>query len=161
MQFFSDRSLAKAVLLTVLIAGTLDIADALIFFGLRFHVTPTRIFQNIASHLIGRSAFAGRIRSTLLGVALHYLIATCWIAAFILVAQRLPLLFRQPLLCGALYGLLIYAVMNYLVLPHTRNPTNPTHDPINLLNAILALVIFMGIVVALLNRRFAPLPTQF
>jgi hypothetical protein len=160
MTIFSGRSLAKAIVMTVGIAGTLDIADAFTFFGLRRHVPPTRILQNIASHLIGRSAFTGATRTAVLGLALHYVIAACWITGFVLVAQYLPLLFRRPILCGALYGLLIYAVMNYLVLPHTRNPTMPTHDPINLLNAVLALVLLMGVTVAVLNRNLAPLPLQ-
>lgn len=158
MTNFGGRSLAKAIAMTICIAGTLDLTDAFVFFGLRLRVTPTRILRNIASHLVGRSAFAGGLGATLLGLALHYFIAACWIIAFILVAQRLPLLFRRPVLCGALYGLLVYAVMNYIVLPHTRNPSTPSHDPVALLNAVLALVVFMGITVALLNRKFAPLP---
>jgi len=155
-----QRSILKAILLTVAVAGTLDISDALVFFGFRMHVTPTRLLQNIASHLLGRSAFGGGNATVLLGLFLHYFIAACWVTGFVLVAQRLPLLFRQPILCGALYGLLIYVFMNYVVLPKSRNPSHPTHDPINLANAILALVLFMGIVVALLNRRFAPLPPR-
>ena len=59
----------------------------------------------------------------LLGLALHYFIAACWITAFVLVAQRVRLLFKHPVLCGGLYGLLIYAFMNYVVLPHTANAT--------------------------------------
>ena len=160
MTLFSGRSLARAIVITTCVAGTLDLADALVFFGLRRHVTPPRILQNIASHLIGRSAFTGGTATALLGLGLHYLIAACWITGFVLVAPHLPLLYRRPILCGTLYGLLIYVVMNYLVLPHTRNPTMPTHDPINLLNAVLALVIFMGVTVAVLNRSLAPLPLQ-
>jgi len=152
----SHRSVAKAIGLTLLVCGTLDICDAMVYFGLRFHVTPTRLLQNIATHLIGRSAFNGGLRTTMLGLALHYFIAACWITAFVLVAQRVALLFQYPVLCGAFYGLLIFGVMNFLILPHTRNPTRLSHDTFNLINGVLALVIFMGIFVALCNRRFAP-----
>jgi len=156
-----NRSLTKAIVVTICVAGTLDISDAFLFFGLRSHVPAARILQNIASHVVGRTAaYSGGMHTALLGLALHYLIASCWAIGFILVAQHLRLLFRRPILCGALYGLLIYAVMNYVVLPHTPNPTLPTHNPIVLLNAVLALVIFMGITVAVLNRNLAPVPLQ-
>jgi len=152
----ANRSLAKAFAITLLVCGTLDISDALVYYGLRFHVTPARLLQNIASHLIGRSAFSGGLRDATLGLALHYLIAACWITAFILAAQRVAILSRRPVSCGALYGLLIYVVMNFLILPHTRNASPLSRDPFNLLNGVFALVIFMGIFVALCNQRLAP-----
>ena len=50
--------LVSAVLWGGLIAGTLDITDALIFHGVR-GVVPWRILQAIASGLLGRGAFTG------------------------------------------------------------------------------------------------------
>jgi uncharacterized membrane protein YagU involved in acid resistance len=152
------HSVAKTISLTLLISGTLDICDALLYYGLRFHVPPARLLQSIASHLIGRSAFSGGLHDALLGLALHYFIAACWIAVFVLVAQRVAIFFQHPILCGALYGLLIYCVMNFLILPHTRNAAPLSRDPFNLLNGVFALVIFMGLFVALCNQRFAPAP---
>jgi hypothetical protein len=154
----SHRSVTKAIGLALLICGTLDIADALVYYGVRFHVPPERLLQSIASHLIGRSAFSGGLPVALLGLSLHYLIAAFWIAAFVLSAQRAAVLVHYPVLCGALYGLLIYGVMNFLVLPLTRNASPISRDPFNLLNGIFALAIFMGIFVALCNQRFAPVP---
>ena len=152
----SHRSVGKAIGLTLLVCGTLDISDALLYYGLRFHVPPARLLQSIASHLVGRSAFSGGVRDAFLGLALHYFIAACWISAFVLTAQRVATLFRRPLLCGALYGLLVYAVMNFLILPHTRNAAPLSRDPFNLLNAVFALVNCMGILIALCNQYFAP-----
>jgi len=153
MQFSTRRSVGKRILLTGLIAGTLDILDALIFFGLRFHVAPVRLLQNIAGHLIGRVAFAEGVPAALLGLALHYLIATIWAAIFILAARRLPVLARQAIVSGILYGLFVYLVMNYVVLPHTLLYAHPSHDPIVLLNAVLALILFIGLPISLLNRN--------
>jgi uncharacterized membrane protein YagU involved in acid resistance len=150
------KSIGKTVVITLLICGTLDITDALVFYGWRYHVPPVRLLQNITSHLVGRSAFSGGIPLALVGLTLHYFIAACWITAFVLVAQRVRLLFKHPFVSGGLYGVLIYVIMNYVVLPNTANATQPTRVPINLFNGVLALVIFMGIFVALLNRRYAP-----
>jgi uncharacterized membrane protein YagU involved in acid resistance len=152
------RSVAKAIGLTLLICGTLDITDALVYYGLRFHVPPARLLESIAGHLIGRSAFNGGLRGAPLGLVLHYFIAACWVTAFVLVAQRVAILFQHPILCGAMYGLLIYCMMNFLILPYTRNATPLSRDPFNLINGVFALVIFMGIFVALCNQCFAPMP---
>jgi hypothetical protein len=153
----SHRSVAKAIGITLAVCGTLDISDALVYYGLRFHVAPARLLQSIASHLIGRSAFSGGLHDALLGLALHYLIAGFWITVFVLAAQRMAILFRLPVICGAVYGLLIYGVMNFLILPYTRNASPLSRDPFNLLNGVFALVIFMGIFVALCNQRFGPI----
>jgi len=144
--------------LTLLVCGTLDISDAMVYYALRFHVAPERLLQNIASHLIGRSAFSGGLRDAVLGLALHYLIATFWIATFVMAAQHVTILFERPILCGALYGMFIYCVMNFLILPFTRNASAFSPDIFSLVNGVMALVVFMGILVALLNRRFAPPP---
>lgn len=145
-----------AIGMITLIAGTLDILDALIFYKIRANVPPARLLQGIASHLIGKSAFSGGMRSATLGLALHYLIALCWVTAFAVCAHHVRLLLRKPVLCGVLYGVLIYAVMNFIVVPHTANPSHLAYNPINLLNGILAIVLFMGVLVAVLVRRFAP-----
>ena len=67
--------LVNAVLWGGLIAGTLDIADALIFHGVR-GVAPWRILQAIASGLLGREAFTGGAWTATLGLGLHFFIAT-------------------------------------------------------------------------------------
>jgi hypothetical protein len=62
------------VLAIGLFAGTLDIADALIFNVLR-GITPIQVLQYIASGLIGTASFRGGLASAGLGLVLHYLIA--------------------------------------------------------------------------------------
>lgn len=151
----SKSRLIWSIVLITFVAGTLDILDALVFYNLRSGVAPRTLLQNIAGHLIGRSAFHGGLHTALLGLALHYLIAAAWVTLFVFLAQQVRALKRFAMLAGALYGLLIYAVMNYLVLPLTLLYTPPSHNPIVAANAVLALVLFMGITVALLTRKWA------
>ncbi|MCU1262873.1 MAG: hypothetical protein JWO80_5758, partial [Bryobacterales bacterium] len=49
-----------------LIAGILDITDALVFFGLR-GAKPIRILQSIAAGLLGPKAFKGGVGTAALG----------------------------------------------------------------------------------------------
>jgi hypothetical protein len=80
---------ARALLVGGLTVGVLDGLDALIFFGLR-GVAPARVFQGIASGLLGRSAFAGGMATALLGILLHFFIAFAVVTLYHVAARRLP-----------------------------------------------------------------------
>ena len=160
-----SRSFLKALALCLLIAGTLDIADALIFYGLR-GVSPERLLQNIAGALIGSRAFHGGLATALLGLAIHYSITLCWAALFLLATRltvttphatrSLNFLTRHAIASGLIYGGLIYLLMNFVVLPLTRLPPRSHHPPTAvLLNAVLALLLFQGLPIALIARHFS------
>ena len=149
------RSLATPILLAGLVAGTLDILDAIVFYRLRFHTPPIRILQSIASGLLGRHAFAEGIRSAMIGLAIHFCIATFWAALFVLIARSVPAMRRYAIASGIAYGLIVYAVMNYLVLPQTHARPLPTQASIIVLNGVCAIVFCIGLPIALINRRFA------
>ena len=157
MQKSPSPSLLKAILLGGSLAALLDILDPIIFFYLRNHIAPIRIPQSIASGLLGRPAFSGGINTALLGLALHLFIAIVWATGFVLAARALPFLSQHTIRSGLLYGALIYIVMNYLVLPHSRvTPSRPT-TPV-LINGIFAILVLVGLPISLCNRRFAPPP---
>jgi hypothetical protein len=144
----------KAIALACLVAGTLDIADALIFYGLR-GISPVRILQGIASGVLGRAAFSQGTESVLLGLLLHFFIATTWAAIYIFASRRLPLS-RRPILWGSLYGIVVYLVMNYAVVPLSKIGPRPTPPLIPLINGVAALILCIGIPTALIARRYIP-----
>jgi uncharacterized membrane protein YagU involved in acid resistance len=91
-----------------------------------------------------------------LGLAIHYAITLFWSALFLFAATRLAFLTRHAVVSGLLYGVLIYVVMNFVVLPLTRLPPRSHHLPSAvLLNGVLALMFFMGLPIALIARHFA------
>jgi uncharacterized membrane protein YagU involved in acid resistance len=100
-----------------LIAGTLDILYACIFWAAKADVPPSRIFQSVAAGLLGKASFEGGAATAALGLLLHYLIACTMSLAYYLVARRRPALVRRPVPMGALYGLLLYVIMNHVVVP--------------------------------------------
>jgi hypothetical protein len=141
---------ARALLLGGLTVGALDGLDALVFFGLR-GVSPARLFQGIASGLLGRSAFEGGMATAVLGVLLHFFIAFAVVAMYHVAARRIPGLIRQPWIYGPLYGLLVYAVMNFIVIPLSaigaRSPSTGV-----LLNGLLIHALGVGLPAALSAR---------
>jgi len=147
-----NRALGSVVRIG-LIAGTLDIADSLIFNAFR-HITPERIFQYIASALTGRWAFGAGLASVLLGAAIHYAIAFFWTAVYWWASGRAPVLVRRPVVCGFVYGAVIYLIMNFWVLPRTRLPhARAAATPAAQINAVLAMLFCIGVTVAVLMAR--------
>lgn len=141
---------ARAIALGGLTVGALDGLDAIIFFGLR-GVPAQRIFQGIATGLLGPGARQGGIATVLLGVGIHFLIATVIVAVYCLASRQLPLLRCRVLLWGPLYGILAYLFMNEVVitLRFGQQPLPPL--PV-LLNGVLIHIVGVGLPSALFAR---------
>ena len=140
----------RALLWGTLIVGTADILDAFIFFGLR-GIRPVRILQGIASGILGRDAFSGGAATAALGALLHYFIAFVIVWVFLAASRRLPDLARRPWLYGPLYGLVVYAVMNYVVIPLSLVATRPRPLAV-LANGLLIHMLGVGLPTALIAR---------
>lgn len=136
-----------------LVAGTLDITENLVF-NLFRGITPWRVFQYIASGLIGTQAFERGWASVALSVGVHYVIALFWTALFYVVNLRVTTIMRRPVLSGLIYGGAVYLIMNFIVLPfsgvpHTRNAITLASR----INGVLALLFCIGLTISLLMRR--------
>src|SRR6185312_1590711 len=149
------KSLIKPILIAGLVAGILDISDALIFFYVRSHVPPMRLFQGIAAGLIGKSSFSDGLGSAALGLLMHFCSATFSAGVFVIAARSLPALRRHAVASGMVYGLIVYAIMNYLVLPRTHAHPLPTEVSIAVINGVAAIVFCIGLPIALVNKRYA------
>lgn len=146
-------SAAEAVLRIGLIAGTLDIAENLIFNAFR-HITPWMIFQYIASGLTGRWAFQAGMASVGLGVEIHYTIALFWTAVYWGASRWWAVLVRRPVVCGLAYGALVYLLMNLVVLPLTRVPhATAAMTVASRASGVLALLFCLGLTVAVLTAK--------
>jgi uncharacterized membrane protein (GlpM family) len=140
----------KAFALGTLVVGTLDILDALIFFGLR-GASPVRILQSIAAGVLGRDAFQGGAGTALLGAALHFIIAFAIVGLYFLASRRVPALIRHAIVFGLLYGIAAYFVMNYVVIPLSAASQGPFSLPV-FVNGILIHMFGVGLPAALFAR---------
>jgi hypothetical protein len=136
-----------------LVAGTLDIAYACAFWAIKAGVPAERIFQSVAAGLLGKASFEGGMSTAALGLALHYLIALSMSLVYYLAARRWPSLWRRPLLYGAGYGLLLYGVMNYIVVPLSAAAGPGSKDPLWITLTILAHMLLVGVPIALFTQR--------
>lgn len=134
-----------------LIVGVLDFLDATIFSALR-GVSPLRVWQFVASGLIGRASFNGGMKTALLGVLLHFLIAFILASLYYGASLYLPTLLRRAVLWGLIYGVAVYFVMNYVVLPLSLAP--PLRFSLaSFLNGIIGHALLVGLPIALVARR--------
>lgn len=146
----SPRAIAVTILLATAAAGTLDMADACLYWALTKGVPPERIFQSVASGVLGKAAFAGGARTAALGLALHYAIMAVMVAVYVLASLRLPILVRRPVMMGLGYGLATYVVMNYVVLPLSRASSGGPFVLLDFLNGLVAHLVPVGLTIALI-----------
>jgi hypothetical protein len=135
-------SITQAILTSTLICGTFDgIAASAQAATLRIPIS--RVWKGVASGLLGPRALAtGRGATVALGLVLHFFISLVISSIYALTALHAPFLIQRPFLAGALYGIAVFVVMNFVVLPLSRRPKRP----FNLKFAATQLVIHIVIV---------------
>lgn len=143
--------IVRAALWATAIAGTLDIVYAIVFHGMR-GVPAVRILQSVASGLLGAPAYRGGVQTALLGLALHFAIMFAIAALFVAASRRLALLGKHAVAAGAMYGLAVYIVMNYVVLPLSAFPQRGTPATLVIALGLLVHVVLVGIPIALCAR---------
>jgi uncharacterized membrane protein YagU involved in acid resistance len=147
---------SKAILWGGLIAGALDLTGACVVSYLRAGVKPERVMQSVASGLLGSAAYSGGAKTAVLGVVLHFLIATIWTVVFYAASRKLRFLLEQPILWGLVYGVIVWVFMNFVVLPLSAFP--PSRTPPTLTGRLISLLIIMfciGLPIAFIVRRFS------
>jgi hypothetical protein len=145
-----------AILLGGLIAGALDITYACVHYGLVYDIPPTRIFQSVAAGVFGgEAARAGGLTTAGIGFALHMLLTTIMAAFFVAWTRMVPALNRWPLLSGPTYGLAIFAVMQFVVLPLSAAGGGNHPEGQFLLGGLLIHAFGVGLPIALIAKRFA------
>ncbi|HWU79377.1 MAG TPA: hypothetical protein VN158_04840 [Caulobacter sp.] len=146
----SWRGIALTILLATAVAGTLDITDACVYWAVTKGVPPERIFQSVASGLLGKAAFKGGAQTAALGLALHFGIMAVMVAVYALASLRLPILTKRPVVMGLGYGLATYLVMNYVVLPLSRAGPRGSFVLPNFINGLMAHLVLVGLTVAMI-----------
>jgi len=143
---------SRIILLGGLIAGACDLTGAIVVSWLRAGVSPVRVMQSIAAGLLGAASYDGGARTAVLGVALHFMIATIWTAVFYFASRSLRFLVERPVPAGLLYGVIVYLFMNFVVLPLSAFPMRP----VTLTGRLIGMLIIMfciGLPIALIVRR--------
>jgi uncharacterized membrane protein YagU involved in acid resistance len=109
------HSAAVAILLGGAIAGIVDIGAASAINGF---IDPLRIMRVIAAGVVGLpAARAGGLQLAALGLVLQVAMSVLIAAIYNVGAVILPVLRRQWLLAGLAFGVGVFVVMTYVVVP--------------------------------------------
>lgn len=143
----------RAVLYGGLVAGALDLAYAIITNAMR-GLEPVRLLQAISSGLLGSAAYERGAASASLGVGLHFLMMFIICGIYYAASRRLSVLTERPIVMGLLYGVVVYVVMTFVVLPLSAFPHQIEPTPLSVAVASAAMLFCVGIPIALIVRRF-------
>ncbi|MFL5303948.1 MAG: hypothetical protein ACJ8F1_01995 [Polyangia bacterium] len=145
-------AVGRAILAGGACAALLDGLDAIVAYKLALGLGPLTIYQFVASGLLGPAAYQGGLASALVGVAVHCLIAFSAATVFVVASRLVPRIAVRFVPFGALFGVAVFAVMNYLVIPQSRIPPAPFSAPL-FLNGIIGHALFVGIPIAYAAHR--------
>jgi hypothetical protein len=134
------------------VVGILDISSAFVIWWQR-GVALQRGLQGIAAGLLGTKSYEGGMATAALGLALHFFIAFVVVSIFYLASCKVPFLTKQPFVSGVLYGIGVYVVMYWIVLPAALSTFR--HRSSNELLALAIHICLIGLPTAFIVRRYA------
>lgn len=136
------------VFLGGLLVAAADIAFATTYWFSWTAPGLVKVFQAIAVGALGKASFEGGMATALLGAGLQWFMASMFVLVYALVGKRVPALLRKPFVYGVPYGLVLYVVMNFVVMPLSRVGASPSLEhPGRLVPVVVAHLVF-GVVCA-------------
>jgi hypothetical protein len=154
-RFMQQRNteVLSAILLGGLIAGAIDIGAASLITGRN----PAFIMQVIAGGLLGKASFGSGIATVILGAVLQELMGVLIAATYVLALKSVPALLRRWIFSGLVYGVIVFFVMNYVVVPLSALKATP-HFSAEKFAANMAAMLLFGLIVAFFARRLVSEP---
>lgn len=143
----------STILLAGFVAGTLDITAACIQYYINTGKGPGNVLRFVARGALGRSATSGGMTTAMWGLLFHYCIAFIWTIFFFWIYSIIPLLAKNKVVTGLVYGLFVWIIMNRVVVPLSAIPP----IPFKLKSAAIAAGIIMvciGLPIALIVGRY-------
>ncbi|WP_276482442.1 hypothetical protein [Paraflavitalea pollutisoli] len=144
----------RLILQAGLLAGTCDIVAAFVNYSLKTGKSPWPILNYIASGVVGKeAAYEDVIPMRVLGMALHFLIATIFAAIFYAAWPTIKKLTSNWVLAGLGYGIVVWCAMNLVVVPLSNTPAGK-HTTSGVIINMLILMFCIGLPVAgIIARR--------
>jgi uncharacterized membrane protein YagU involved in acid resistance len=146
----SGKGLVRAIVIATTIAGTLDILSAFVY-AMMAGGTPLGVLRGVGGAIVDREAFAPFVLAAI-GLALHFAIMTVMATVYLLFAARIPPINRMPVPSGIGYGLLLWGVMYWIVLPRRWPTMFPVTDPKEVAMQLFSHIVLVGIPIALVAK---------
>jgi hypothetical protein len=142
--------LLRAIALATLVAGTLDIAFAMIL-TVTFGGKIGNMLRYVGSGPFPAATEMGSA-GAIIGLVTHFTLIAVMAAIFVFAAWQRSVLVEKPVTWGILYGLATYFVMNWIVVPLRFDTPLPLR-PLSIATQLSAHILLVGIPVALIAAR--------
>lgn len=153
---YSASGFVRGVIVATTIAGTLDILSAFAF-NAAAGGTPLGVLRGIGSAVLPQWQ-TGDLALAAIGLAAHFAIMAAMATVYFAAAAQVRLVNRVALLSGIGYGLVLWGVMYWIVLPHrfpTLFPVSPLLQPREVGMELFSHVVLVGLPIALVARAAA------
>jgi hypothetical protein len=136
-----------------LIIGCLDASAASLQAYIVSGVSPVRVFTFVASGAFGQRAYEGGSMMALIGLTFHFIVAISWTFIFYAIYPKLTALQSNKFFVGIAYGIFIWLLMNFVVIPLSLIGLRP----FNLVSASIQIIIHLfviGVPISYLTNKF-------
>jgi hypothetical protein len=141
----------KPIAIATAISGTLDIVFAMILTAWFGREIPNML-RYVASGPFPAAMGMGS-GGAILGLIVHFALMAVMATVLMLLMRRSRQYLDHPILVGAIYGLVTYFVMNWVVVP-LRFGTPLPPKTLSIVTQLFAHVCLVGIPMALIARRY-------
>ena len=148
-QASATPSAAGRIACATLVAGTLDILAAIGLTLLSGRRTVSEMLAYVASGPFPGVPVRG-FPVAMLGLAVHFALMAMMAAAFVVAADRISWLRRQPAAAGTGYGVITFVVMNLIVVP-LRFGVMPS--TVGVETQLFCHIVLVGLPIAFIARR--------
>jgi hypothetical protein len=133
------RKIAQAAAL----AGLLDIAAAALLAAQAGH-KPAAMLRGVASGPFPAALHWGQ-KGAALGLVVHFAIMAVMAAGFMLAWKSASTIRRHPLVAGTIYGVILWGVMYWVVLPQRWPRLYPDREPAHIAIQLFCHVVLVGL----------------
>ena len=155
----SPARLLRTIVLAGVTVGVLDMLFATVTYVTVMGATTfEKLWQGVGAALIGReAALAGGAATMAFGLCVHFGVAHLWSTVFAVAYDRIAALRRSVHVIGTVltsvwYGPFIWAMMQLVLVPMTRNTVRAFITPIS---GVMALghIVFIALPIVAITRR--------
>ena len=136
-----------AIVLGGVVAGTLDIGAA----ALINWASPALILRFVAGGLLGKTALDGGAAIALLGYGVQIAMSLIIAAIYVGAGRRLAWLHQRWIVAGLAFGVVVFLVMNFVVMPLSALARWPHFTVTSFAWNMLAMLVF-GVIIAFFAR---------
>jgi uncharacterized membrane protein len=146
--------LPTAILASGLIVGTFDAVAASVFSYGFSGASPDRVFRYVASGIFGKDALTGGMSVAVWGLFFHYIVATGWTALFYFLYPKIKVLSSSKYMAGIAYGLFIWLMMNFVVVPLSNVPPSVFHFTVRTAVMIMIHMFIIGVPISYMVNKY-------